>query len=103
MCAEGPGVRANRGLLDGSVEAVARVSEAGHDVADLVESFVEGTENDRDIPPRRGLLDRGETLWRADQADGRDVDGAAREQVVDRCNERTTGGEHRVEHEALPV
>ncbi len=49
------------------------------------------------------LLDRRDTLGRAEQADRRDVLRAAVEEEFDGSAERAAGREHRVQHEALAV
>src|SRR5262245_11860547 len=68
------------GRSDRAVEAVSRVAEARHDVADLVELLVERAEHDRDV----FALGRGphglEALGRADEAHRGHVDRAALEQ-----------------------
>src|SRR5690554_6060797 len=59
--------------LDRPVEAVTRVAEAGHDVAVLVEPFIEGTEHDGDVEPLGRLLHGLQPFWCAENADGRHV------------------------------
>ena len=67
-----------RTASDGAVEPIAGVAEPGHDVALLVQPLVERAEHERDVAVADLLLDRGDALGSAEQADRRDVLGAAR-------------------------
>ena len=49
------------------------------------------------------LLDRLDALGRSEQADRGDILRPAVDEELDRRRERPTGGEHRVDREALPV
>src|SRR5450830_148606 len=89
--------------LDRAVKPISCVAEAGHDVSELVQSLVESSDDDRDLFALGRFLDGREALGRRDEADCRDVDRSAIEQVLDRGDERSARGEHGVEHEALPV
>src|SRR5690606_38366236 len=92
------------GLLDDAVEAVARVAEAGDDVAALVEPLVDrgGDDRDRDVDAAERGLEVGDALRGRQQADRGDVVGAAVGEEADGGGQGAAGGEHRVEHVALP-
>src|SRR5258705_12663068 len=64
---------------DRAVQPIARVTETRHDIADLVELLVEGSEHDRDLASLGRLPHGFEPLRRPDEADGRRVDRAAGE------------------------
>src|SRR5699024_4516564 len=89
-------------VLVGAVESVARVAEARHNVGLLVEAFVERAEHERHVAVARGGANRLDALGCAEYTDRGDVFGAAVKQKLDGARERTAGGQHRIEHEALP-
>jgi len=62
-----------------AVEAIARVAEPGDDVAALVEALIDrgGHDRDRDVQAGELGIDRGDSLWRREQADCGDVVSAA--------------------------
>src|SRR5690606_12941612 len=90
------------GGSDHAVEAVSGVAEAGDDVGVLVEALVHGGGDDLDLTARPDRLLHGpQALGCDEQADGRDVAGAAVEEVLDRRDERVAGREHGVQDEDL--
>src|SRR5699024_5927433 len=88
--------------VDDAEETVAGIAQAGHDGALLVELLVDRGGDDGEV--ERGvelLLERRQTLRRAQQRHAGDVLRAALVQVLARGDEGVAGGEHRVQHEAL--
>src|SRR5204863_7842287 len=83
------------------VEAVSRVAEARDDEAAVVQPAVDGGADDMDV--RMLLVDVLDSGRRGDDADQRHALGAG---VLDRRDRRGAGvarGEHRVEHDGVPL
>src|SRR5450759_5310521 len=93
----------NPDLLSQSVQAIARIAEARHDVADLVEALVDGCDDERagHVHLREKLAHALDALGGRNEADARDVVGAAVDEELDRTGQRAAGREHRVEYVAL--
>ena len=88
--------------VDDAVETITRVPEAGHNVGLLVEVIVNGGNNDVHIASiTDGLLQDSQALGGREKTHTGDVFCSAFEKVVRRRNHGVSGGEHRVENEAL--
>src|SRR6476619_19096 len=84
---------------DDAVQAVAGVTEAGDDVAVVVQPLVHrpGHHGDRHVQVGDGGLEPLDALGRGQQADGGDVVGAEVDQVADSHGEGAAGRQHRVQ------
>ena len=63
------GTRASRRSLDRAVQPVASIAEARNDVAEFVELFVNGGNDDLNVAAGARLLDRTDALGRGQNAD----------------------------------
>ena len=90
-------------MLDDAVQPISGVTEAGEDVADIVELLVEAGQHEGagDVQLIDQFLEPGEPLGRRDQADAGDVIGSALDQELHRRAKGAAGGEHRIEHVTL--
>jgi hypothetical protein len=91
--------------LGDAVEAITGIAETWDDVPLLVQPLIQtrGHDGDVDVLVAVRLVHVRETLRGSQQADRRDVLGAALEQDVDSSHERSSGRQHRVEYEYLSV
>lgn len=88
--------------VNDAVETVASVTETRDDVGLLVEVVVNSCDNNLDVcAVAHCLFKFGDTFRSCENAYAGDILGATFEQVVRCCDHGVTGGEHRVEDEAL--
>src|SRR5699024_7945207 len=92
------------GSVDDAEQAISRVAETGDDEAAVVELLVDRGGDDAQVDRRVGLLlHRLQALRGGQQRHAGDVAGAALMEVLARGDQGVAGGEHRVQHEALPA
>src|SRR5829696_3957650 len=87
-----------------TVEPITGVPQAGHDVADLVEPLVETREHQgaRHLQIFEHLRHPCDALRGRYQTDAGDVVGTASNEILNRCCQCATSGQHWIEHITLP-
>ncbi len=90
-------------LVGGAKQTVTGIAESGNDVALFVEVRVKGTQHDLHVSVTETLFHRGNTLGSANETNAGHVFGSAFEHIVDRVDQGSTGGKHRVDDVNLPT
>ena len=90
-------------LSDSSVESVTGITEARNNEAVLVEFLIESPQHDCHVAPLGGFFQGRKPFWRSEETHRRYFGGAFVKDVVDGLKQRTTGGQHGIENEDLPI
>lgn len=86
-----------------TVQPIPRVTEARHDVADIIEVLIKSRHHDRHIGITIGecTLHPSQSFWRSEQHDRGDISRTAIEHEFHRRDQGSARRQHRVQHENL--